>query len=314
MPERKENKSIDFFKLIFINAPFGVYTLNKDGIIDSFNPKMVELAGSKSADEVIGLDVFSMDSYKNSGLDVFFRQGLKGKSFETEVKYISQTGHKETWRCYRGVPLFSVNSAVQGLLLIVEDITERKAMQEELKKYTAQLEVEIEKRTGKLMSLEKQYEVVVENSLVGMTILQDGIFKYVNLTFVKMFGYDKIEELIGESWQKVIYKEDIPIVEATGLKERMKGSGDKKVYIVRGIKKNGEIIYLEISSSPAVFDGKPAAAGSLEDITERINSEKKEREHFAEIEKMNKFMMDRENKMIELKKRIEELENSCKNN
>lgn len=44
------------------------------------------------------------------------------------------------------------------------------------------------------------------------------------------------------------------------------------------------------------------------DVSARKDAEKKEREDTEEIKKMNSFMMDRELKMIDLKKQIEELQ------
>ncbi len=115
------------YRLIFDQAPIGIYTINKDGIIDSFNPKMLDISGPKSTNDVLGLDVFSLDSYKKSGLDTFFREGLKGKYFTTEVEYFSQIGKKWSWRRYRGAPIFYPDSkAVKRLLLLVEDITKEK--------------------------------------------------------------------------------------------------------------------------------------------------------------------------------------------
>ncbi len=115
------------YQIIFEQAPIGIYTINKDGVIGSFNPKMVDMAGSKSANDVIGLNVFSMDSYKKTGLTEFFREGLNGKSFSTDVKYLSQTGNKESWRHYLGVPIFLPDGkTVDMLLLLVEDNTKLK--------------------------------------------------------------------------------------------------------------------------------------------------------------------------------------------
>ncbi len=122
-----KNKEENIYQIIFDQAPIGIYTINKDGFIDSFNPKMLEMNGAKSVDEVIDLNVFSLDSYKKVGLDKFFREGLNGKDFTTEVKYVSQIGKKETWRHYRGVPIFLPDSkTVDKLLLLVEDITKAK--------------------------------------------------------------------------------------------------------------------------------------------------------------------------------------------
>jgi len=123
----KLKESEEKYRLIFDQAPIGIYTINKDGFIDSLNPKLFEMTGAKNVDEVMGLNVFSMDSYKKVGLDKFFRDGLNGKDFNTEVKYVSQTGKKETWRHYHGVPIFLPDSkTVDRLLLLVLDITKQK--------------------------------------------------------------------------------------------------------------------------------------------------------------------------------------------
>lgn len=111
---------------IFEAAPFGIYTLDSDGIITSFNPKMTELSGD-SVEQVVGLNALEMDSYKKVGLDEYFRRGLAGEPFETEVLYESQLSRKISERSYKGIPIADRGVPGQSrLLLIVEDVTERK--------------------------------------------------------------------------------------------------------------------------------------------------------------------------------------------
>jgi PAS domain S-box-containing protein len=50
--------------------------------------------------------------------------------------------------------------------------------------------------------------------------------------------------------------------------------------------------------------------GISEDITERKKAEQEFQEKVAELEKMNKIMLDRELKMVELKKEISDLKNN----
>ena len=289
-------------------SPIGIYTLNADGVIDSFNPKMVEMAGSRDATDAIGLNVFTMKSYEQAGLYSFFRKGLSGNPFEAEVKYLSQSGNKESWRHYRGVPLFTEDRRVKGLLLIVEDVTERILLQGKLNTYTNKLEDEVQKRTAKLFNLEKFYETMVEKTLVGTSIIQDGVYKYVNPFYLKIFGYDDKSELIGKSWMITIFEDDIQLVKDGGIQERMEGKGGSARYTVRGIKKDGTVVHLEISSTPTLFDGKPAIIGTLQDISARVEEEAKEKKHLQEVEKMNRLMIDREIRMSELKKRNKEIE------
>ena len=123
------------YKDIFEVAPFGIYTLDGEGKITSFNPKMAELSGD-AIEQAIGLNALEMESYKKAGLDDYFRRGLAGESFETEVRYESQLGKKISDRNYKGIPI--PDSGISGqarLLLIVEDITERKRILVELEDF-----------------------------------------------------------------------------------------------------------------------------------------------------------------------------------
>ncbi len=178
-----EKKEENIYQIIFDQAPIGIYTINKDGAIDSFNPRMSEISGVKSANEVMGMNVFSMDSYKKVGLDKFFREGLNGKHFNTEVKYVSQIGKKETWRHYRGVPVFlSDSKTVDRLLLLVEDITKEKERIELLERQTQDL---------------KKFQMAMDGTSEQIIISDvDGIVLYSNHATEKITGYS-VKEIIG---------------------------------------------------------------------------------------------------------------------
>jgi PAS domain S-box-containing protein len=298
-----------FLNQIIKQAPIGIYTINKKGVIDSFNPKMMEMAGTRDAGEVIGMNVFEMSSYKEAGLDILFKEGLNGKPFDKETRYVSLTGKKETWRHYRGVPLYDAEGkTVERLLLLVADVTDRKGLEEKLTQYASHLEVEVSERTKNLEFLKEQYKAVIEGSLIGMYVLQDGVYKYLNSMFVKIFGYTTPDELIGKPWQILISKEDIPLLEQGGINERMKGQGESKQYSFHGVKKDGTVIEIEVLSNPSVYEEKPAIVGSLQDITKRSEMERKIQDHVKELEYLNSVMINREVKMAELKKKLEKYE------
>lgn len=177
---RKKNKQVilnlNDLSAIINNSPVGIYTLNKKGIIDSFNQKMVELAGAKDANEVIGLNALEMPSYKAVGLDKLFREGLSGMPFKTDIHYISQTGKKESFRKYYGEPLFaSDGKSVDHLLLMVEDITRSKRLEQEQKNHSNNLEIKIAESTKdleqsmiqikKLDELRKKFIQIVSHQL-----------------------------------------------------------------------------------------------------------------------------------------------------
>ncbi|MEK7059825.1 MAG: PAS domain-containing sensor histidine kinase [Patescibacteria group bacterium] len=129
---------------VFVHSPFGIYTLGVNGVITSFNPKMAELSGDKP-ENAIGLNALELNSYKNVGLDQLFIKGIAGEPFETEVEYASHLANKKTIRHYRGIPIQDRGVTGQArLLLIVEDITQRKLIEKELKNEEAILRASID--------------------------------------------------------------------------------------------------------------------------------------------------------------------------
>lgn len=119
------------FQAIFKDAPIGIYTLNTQGIIDTFNPEMVRLSGAASDKEVVGLDALTLPSYKEVGLTDYFRKGLEGTPFYLPVvKYKSYTGSKISYRSYRGIPLYNEKGEINGLLCLVLDISEKIEIEE----------------------------------------------------------------------------------------------------------------------------------------------------------------------------------------
>ncbi len=136
---------------IIDNAPVGIYTINAAGYIEMFNPKMAEISGTEKTQDRVGLNVFTdLPVYKETGIDEIIRQGLSGKKLGGEFFYKSLTG-KETWRRYSVVPLFAKDGkTTEHLLLLVEDVTRQKHLEEQLQKYVGTLEKEVAGQTKDL--------------------------------------------------------------------------------------------------------------------------------------------------------------------
>ncbi len=123
-----------------------------------------------------------------------------------------------------------------------------------------------------LKESENKFRNFAEQSLVGINLIQDGVFKYVNPKFAEMFGYTVEECLNSMSFREFVYPEDLPIVEEH-IRRRLSEEAKSVKYDFRGIKKSGEIIHVEIFGSSILFNGKPASTATLLDITERKRME-----------------------------------------
>ena len=145
------------------------------------------------------------------------------------------------------------NKAI-GILGIARDITQRKQAEK------AFLESEIKFRS------------FAEQALVGLYILQDGVFKYVNARFAEMFGYTVEECLNDIPFQNFIYEADVTRVEEQ-IGRRISGKTPYFQYSFKGLKKNGTLFHVEVYGAAIIYQGKPAATGTILDVTERKQAE-----------------------------------------
>jgi PAS domain S-box-containing protein len=122
-----------------------------------------------------------------------------------------------------------------------------------------------------LPHVNEHYSSLVEHSLVGVYLIQDGVFKFVNPRLAEIFGYEQ-EELIGKSNLEVTAPESREIV-AENFRKRLDGDKRSIQYEFKGLKKSGEKFDVEVYGSRTLFLGKPAIHGTLLDITERKRAE-----------------------------------------
>jgi len=146
-----------------------------------------------------------------------------------------------------------------------------------------QVNIQLQQRVGDcemaetaLRESEKKYSTLVEDALTGVYIVQDGKIEFANEKFAEIFGYSR-SEVIGMESLELIHPEDRLRVEEI-RKKRLIQKSAPSAYEVRGIKKNGSIIWLLRSNALIQNRGKMAIAGSVFDITERTTAESKLRQ------------------------------------
>jgi PAS domain S-box-containing protein len=136
-----------------------------------------------------------------------------------------------------------------------EDITERK--QSELA----------------LRESEEKFRNFAEQSFVGFYIIQDDLFKYVNPKFADIFGYT-VDECNGMHFRQLVHTEDLATVQGQ-VHRRVAGEVEAVQHTFRGVKKTGEIIHVSIYGSSSIYQGRPAAIGTMLDITKDLEMEKR---------------------------------------
>ncbi len=123
-----------------------------------------------------------------------------------------------------------------------------------------------------LRESETKFRDLAEKSLVGIYLIQDDIFKYVNPRFAEIYDYT-VEEIVDKlAPGHLVSAEDRDLV-LENIRKRIEGETKSFHYEFRSVTKTGRNITVEVYGSGTIYEGKPALIGTLLDITARKRNE-----------------------------------------
>src|SRR5574343_1655652 len=131
-----------------------------------------------------------------------------------------------------------------------------------------------------LRDAERKFLALVQQSLVGVYIIRDGNWVYINPQMAHMFGYASAEVCMAACRVSDLVAPENRALVAENLRRRLSGEVDQLNYGFTGLRKNGERIEVEVFGSTLEYDGRPAVLGLVLDITERKRAES-ELEHYS---------------------------------
>jgi PAS domain S-box-containing protein len=131
------------------------------------------------------------------------------------------------------------------------------------------LRCQTEKR---LVESESLFKALSEKSLVGVYLLEDGIFRYVNPRFASMFGLEPEEIINRLGPSQLIDAGSLPEVERR-IRDRLHGETLPNLFELVGRRPDGSTFTGEVFGSSTLYQGKPAIIGTAMDISERKRSE-----------------------------------------
>ncbi|MDX9747793.1 MAG: PAS domain S-box protein [Paludibacter sp.] len=230
----------DFRNLIGI-LPVGIAIIHEWTTI-YFNPTAVQLLGAKSQGELLGRHIFDFINPD------FHDQVKKNAELLASTGYVSMM-HQQFVKLDGS--LLDVETQAKSIrfdnthatLVVMNDITERKTAQQQLKES------------------EERYKALHDASFGGIVIHDKGKIIECNqgLSDITGFSYD---ELIGMDGLLLIAPSTRDMVMANIL------SGYEKAYEALGIRKDGEIYPLRLEARNVPYKGKMVRTVEFRDITE----------------------------------------------
>lgn len=131
---------------------------------------------------------------------------------------------------------------------------------------------------------EIRFKTLVEQALVGIYVIQDAKFIYVNPNLGSILDYTA-EEISSRPLLDFIHPEDRPNV-LENIRKRMEGVVKEVHYTLRMLRRNQSVAYVEARGARIDnFNGRPAIIGTLLDVTERKIAEEKLHEQAALLDK-----------------------------
>jgi PAS domain S-box-containing protein len=220
--------------------------------------------------------------------DVSYVFNTKKKYYNPKEDICLPSGEKLSFEIQK-IPLLDEEQKVFSVLTFAHDITRSVEAEEQLKQLNEELERLVEQRTQELEISRKNFKVLYDKSMDAIIINDfDGNILKVNEAACKMLGYTE-KELVNLKTDRFLPANFWKKRE--NLREDL-WSGKHKVYETVNIRKDGEEIPVEVSSTKIVYYDKEVLLSAGRDISIRketekqklktiIATEEKERKRFA---------------------------------
>jgi PAS domain S-box-containing protein len=237
-----------------------IQLVDPEGRTRYVNPAYERWAGSQMS-ALLGQSPFqrvkALDGSCPSGTDFWncIVDTLKrGQAWSGEVEF----QREEEKVAYAWLMISPVVGAGGGLLECVgmyHDVTERREL------------------ARKFEESQEKYQSIVESSLDGIVVIQEGKLVFVNPSAVRIFGYDSVEDMRAASFSDTIAPSSRSFILGE-QQAQLTGENILRNDELKGLTKTGKVIDLEVNARLIPWNGRPAVQASFRDITQRKQLER----------------------------------------
>ena len=238
------------YRSLFLNSVTGMFQSHPDGRLLEANDAIARMLGFADAADILAR-IRHMDQ-------IYAHPKDRAAMIEKLVSERRVVGHVFPARHLNGSEvLVDLNAQVvrdeAGRVLYIEgsvqDITARRLAEEALQRSEA------------------RFRTLVEHSQVGVYLMLDDHYTYVNQAFAAMFGYAE-DELIGADFRILVPPESREHQEHR-YRRQSAGQGNRGDYGVTLMRKDRVRIEVVVSAGRIDVDGKIYTTGTIRDVTEQ---------------------------------------------
>jgi PAS domain S-box-containing protein len=133
----------------------------------------------------------------------------------------------------------------------------------------------------RLADSEVRFRLIVEQSIVGIYMVDESRFVYGNARLCELMGLTP-QALLQKTLADVVHPEDRALV-LRKIRARVSGAAEDARYEFRIVKPDGTVRDVGVHGRRIEFEGRPVEMGVLQDITERVQAEKTAGAHVEEL-------------------------------
>lgn len=251
---------------LITNAPIGLVSVNEKGEVEElWNPRAEEIFGWKR-EEILGKRLPYVQKSKLSEFERNLQLGLKSRlPFITEIERIKKNGEIIFLKEFV-TPLLDDKGAVKKLMLLIEDITDKKKIE------------------NALISSEEKYRNLVEASYdLVWRIDINGSFNFINSASKSILGYLP-NELIGKSFISFVNPEMVE--ELIEIHQNIIGGDTYESFPLEMVTSKGELRHLSAMAYPMINENGDivGCSGTATDITHLTRYQSQLEDSLAEKE------------------------------
>lgn len=257
----KLRSSQEMLLTVMNTIPEYVFWKDKDSVYLGCNENFALVAGVSSPDDIVGKTDYDL-AWRDVETELFRALDKEVmKSDRPQTNIISpqlQADGREAWIEANIVPMHDEEGNVIGVLGTYQDITEKRHVEDNLRKSEA------------------KYRSLAEQSVQGITIMTTDKILYHNPAFRDLVGYseEEIEPMSPDEVWDLVHPDDRNDVKQR-MEDRIAGRPIPSRYEYRFIRKDREIRWVESFTSRVEYAGTKAVQTVIVDVTDRRDSERK---------------------------------------
>ena len=285
--KQKAEENEEKFRLMYENTSIGIAAISLDFQIMAANSAYCQMLGYTEK-ELVGKTLEEITHPEVIDKNIELQEKLKNRessSYQLEKTFIHKDGHK-VYGLLNATLIKDIKNKPLYFLGNVQDITDRKQAKEKVRKSEKKFRDIFNHINDAIFIINLQGNVIEVNDIAcnRLGYARDEMLKMkpmdIDTPEYGQYVYDKIQKIEqkGELTFESVHR-----------------------------RKDGYEFSVEVNARFAEYEGESAIISVVRDVTERKKAEEQLKEKIAELEKFNKLMVGRENRMIELKREVNQL-------